>query len=53
MGIGKAPAAEIRHRIGLAPHHIVQDPVAQILQAGADAEDIVIGADNPERAGPL
>ena len=47
--IGEAPPAKIRHRIGFAPHHIVQNPEPQILQDRADAEDVVIGADHPER----
>ena len=49
MRVGKAPAAEIRHRVGLAPHHVVEDPEPLILQRRADAEDIVITADDPER----
>ena len=48
--IGKAPAAEIRHRVGLAPDNIVEDPEAEILQRRADAEDVVVGADDPEPA---
>ena len=51
--VGEAAAAEIRHRVGFAPHHVVQDPEAEILQDRADAEDVVIGADHPERAGGL
>ena len=38
MRIGEAPPAKIRHRIGLAPDHVVQNPEAQILQDRADAE---------------
>ena len=49
VGIGEALAAEVRHRIGLAPDDIVEDPEVEILQAGADAEDVVVGADHPER----
>ena len=41
---------EIRHRVGLAPHHVVQDPEPQVLQDRADAEDVVVGADHPQRA---
>ena len=37
----------------LAPHHVVEDPEAEILQDRADAEDVVIGADHPQRAGGL
>ena len=48
--VGEALAAEIRHRVGLAPDDVVQDPEAQILQDRADAEDIVVGADHPQRA---
>ena len=50
-GIGEAGALEVRHGVGLAPDHIVQDPVAQILQGRADAEDVVIAADDPK--GPV
>ena len=46
--IGEAPAAEVRHRVGLAPHHVVQDPEAEVLQDRADAEDVVVGADDPD-----
>ncbi len=48
--VGEAAPAEIRHRVGLAPHHVVEDPEAQVLQDGADAEDVVVGADHPDRA---
>ena len=47
--IGEAAAAEVRHRVGLAPHHVVQDPEAEVLQDRADAENVVIGADHPQR----
>ena len=50
MGVGEAPAAEIGHRVGFAPNHIVEDPEAEILQDCADAKDVVIGADHPQRA---
>ena len=50
MRIGEAPSAKIRHRVGLAPDDIVQHPVAEILERRADAEDIVIAADDPEAA---
>ena len=49
MGVGETPAAEIRHRIGFSPDHVIENPVAQVLQDGADAENIVIGADHPKR----
>ena len=48
--IGEPTAAEIRHRVGLAPDHVVQHPEPQVLQRGADAEDVVVGADHPQRA---
>ena len=48
MRVGEAAAAEVRHRVGLAPHDVVQDPEAQVLQDGADAEDVVIGTDHPQ-----
>jgi hypothetical protein len=50
MGVGEAPAAEIRHRIGLAPDDVVEHPESQILQDRADAVDVVIAPDDPERA---
>ena len=43
--VGEAAAAEIRHRVGFAPDDVVEDPEAHILEHGADAEDVVIGAD--------
>ena len=49
MRVGEAAAAEIRHRVGLAPDDVVEDPEAEVLQRRADAEDVVIGADDPER----
>ena len=41
-------AAEVRHRVGLAPDDVVQDPVTEILQRAADPENIVVGADHPQ-----
>ena len=51
--VGEAAAAEIRHRIGFAPDDVVEDPEAEILQHGADAKNVVIGADHPQRGGGL
>ena len=48
--VGEALAAEVRHRVRLAPDDVVQHPEAEILQRRADAEDVVIAADHPERA---
>ena len=50
MGVGETPALEIGHRVALAPDDIVEDPEAELLEDGADAVDIVIGADDPQRA---
>ena len=50
MRIGEPTPTEVRHRIGLAPHDVVEDPKAEILQDRADAEDVVVGADYPDRA---
>src|SRR3546814_10279117 len=47
MCIGEPSAAEIRHRVGLAPDDVVQHPEAQILEGGAEAKDVVIGAADP------
>ena len=49
VGVGEAPAAEVRHRIGFAPHDVVENPEAEILENGADAEDVVVGADDDDR----
>jgi hypothetical protein len=49
MGIGEAAAAEIRHRIGLAPDDIVENPEAEVLHDRADAKNVMIGADHPQR----
>ncbi len=48
--VGEALALEVRHRVGLAPDDVVQQPEAQILQRRADAEDVVVAADHPQRA---
>ena len=50
MGVGKAFAAEIRHRVGFAPDNIVQQPEPRILHRGSDAENVVIRRDDPDRA---
>ena len=49
VGIGEAAAAKIRHRIGLAPDDIVENPEAEVLHDRADAENVVVGADHPQR----
>ena len=49
MRVGETAAAEIRHRIGLAPDNIVQDPEIKILENAAKTIDIVIAADHPQR----
>jgi hypothetical protein len=36
--------------VSWAPDDVVQDPEAQILHDRADAEDVVVGADDPDRA---
>ena len=48
--VGEAGAAEVRHRVGLAPDDVVQDPKLLVLQRGTDAEDVVVAADHPDRA---
>ena len=48
--VGEALALEVRHRVGLAPDDVVQQPEAQVLQRRADAEDVVVAADHPQRA---
>ena len=50
MRIGQTLALEIRHRVGLAPDHIVQNPEALVLQLRPQPEDVVIAADHPDRA---
>ena len=48
--VGEALAAEVRHRVDLAPDHVVLQPEAEVLQGDAEAEDVVIGADHPDGA---
>jgi hypothetical protein len=50
VGVGEPGALEVRHRVGLAPDDVVQNPVAQVLDRDAQAEDVVIAADDPDRA---
>src|SRR3546814_7496504 len=50
MRVGEARALEIGHRVRLAPHDVVEDPIIIVLERGADAEDIVIAADDPDAA---
>lgn len=48
MGVLETAALEVGHGIGLAPDDIVQDPEIEVLEHGADAEDVVVGADDPD-----
>ncbi len=48
VGVGKSAATEVRHWIGFAPDDIVQHPVIQVLQQGANPIDIVITTNDPE-----
>ncbi len=50
MGVLEPAALEIGHGVGLAPDDIVEDPEIEVLERGADAEDIVIGTDDPDGA---
>ena len=48
--VGEAAATEIRHRISLAPDHVIEQPEALVLQRRADPKNVVVGADHPQRA---
>ena len=48
VGVGEAATAKVRHRVGLAPDDVVENPEAQILHDGADAENVVVGADHED-----
>ena len=48
--VGKIAARQMRRRIGFVPRDVVEDFETQSLQREADAEDVVIGARNPDRA---
>src|SRR6516165_5610869 len=48
MRVGESAPAEIRHRIRFAPDHVVENPKFEILHDRADAENIVIRADDPD-----
>ena len=50
MRVGETPATKIRHRVGLAPDDIIQDPVIKVLQNAAKPVDVVITADHPQCA---
>ena len=50
VGVCEPAPPEVRHRVGFAPDHIVQNPETEILQDRADTEDVVIAADHPDRA---
>ena len=50
LGVGKSSATKVRHGVGFSPYHVIQKPEAKILQRCADAVDIVIGANHPERS---
>src|ERR1700724_1038749 len=49
MRVGEAPPAEVRDGIGFAPYDVVENPKSQILEERADAKDVVVGADHPQR----
>ena len=50
MRVGEALAAEVWHRVRLAPDHVVQHPEPSVLNRCADAENVVIAADHPDCA---
>ena len=50
MRIGEARALEVRHWVRLEPNNVVEQPEAEILKRRAEPEDVVIGADHPDRA---
>ena len=47
MRVGEPFAAEVGHRVRFAPDHIIEDPVARVLQRRPDPKDVVIRADHP------
>ena len=51
--VGEAAAAKVRHRVGFAPDDVVEDPEAEVLEDRADAENVVIGTDDPQRRARL
>ena len=50
MRIGETRALEVRHRISLAPDDVVEDPEPHVLHDRAEAEDVVVRSDHPQRA---
>lgn len=50
MRVGESHAAKIWHGIIFDPQDVVENPEAQVLHERADAIDVVIRADDPERA---
>ena len=50
MRVGEAFATEVGHRIRFAPHSIIEDPEALVLQLCAHAEHVVIATNDPDCA---
>lgn len=48
--VGKTNTAEIWHGVVFDPQQVVENPKAEVLHDRADAVDIVIRADDPDRA---
>ena len=48
--VGKTNTAEIGHGVVFDPQQVVENPKAEVLHDRADAVDIVIRADDPDRA---
>lgn len=53
MRVGKTHSTKVRHWVALDPDHIVENPESQILHQLAEAKDVMIGANNPQRAAIL
>src|SRR5688572_8839134 len=50
MRVREAATTELRHRVRFAPDYIVEDPETEILQDIAQAENVVVTADDPDGA---
>ena len=53
MGIGEAHASEVGHGVDFDPYDVIQNPETQVLQNSANAVNIMIGPNHPNRASIL
>ena len=50
MRVVKARTLEVRHRVCFDPKNVVKNPVVEVLNDFSNTENIVVTANNPNRA---